>query len=826
MKHTICILGVFFCMLIIVVPVISNPLQSSGSIPENPYFAPFNPDFISYLNETRDAGLARYGESTTALGLVPMTVDLSSIRGARIEYFSSTQSGNERYQSLLSEKMNPVSTSATVTAGELPSGFDLRTMGKVSPVKNQGQCGSCWAFSSFSSLESFLLPEYWDFSENNMRNTHGFDLGSCQGGNSLMATAYLSRWSGALTESSDPYTTISRSATTAQYPNPAAVKHVQQVLFIPGRSGPLDNDNIKRALVEKGALYSTIHWEESAYLPTSASFYYSGSSRANHAITIVGWDDSYARTKFRSLPPGNGAYIVKNTWGTSWGDNGYFHVSYYDSVIGKDNALFTAEDPRTYDRVYQYDPLGWVASYGDNSETAYFANVFTAQSEEDLVAASFYTASPGSTYQLWVYKGVLNTPVTGSPFTSQSGTIEVPGYHTIPFSTPVHLKKGDRFSVVVRLTTPGIRFPVAVEYPISGFSSGARAGTGESYVSSSGTTWTDLSTAFPNANVCLKAFTRSSSGTPAATPTPAPQWTVAPVTPTLTPTPIPPLSDTKPPVVSIISPRMISTVLPGAAVAVTWTASDDRGIAGVDIEYSRDRGQNWETVARALPASGTSTVQVPDDASGIFLIRVTARDTSGNEASATRTCSIRAPFFSGSQVQSVEVEGPDGTIPPSTRQAATIFQDTRAPVIGITDPQPYQGIMAGEVLRVTWTASDNLGVAGVRLSYSPDGGLSWETPARDLPESGSWSLQVPTNASGSFLIRVTARDSSGNEASATRTYMVRSREFQARNVAEHTISGSDTLPHVPVPTQKTHSFTVPTVTPYPFPSRTESFLAR
>jgi C1A family cysteine protease len=821
MKHHLHILGVLLCVLMLMVPVMSDAVLSSDDLPDNPNFAPVNPDFATYLTERQHLRFDDGIESTGVLGLVPSSVDLSFTRGSRIEQFSNTITGYQRYENVLSTVTSQISHSDTTVVQALPGRFDLRTMGKTSRVQDQGQCGSCWAFSSLASLESVLLPESWDFSENNMRNTHGYDLSSCQGGNSLMATAYLARWSGALTEASDPYTTVSRSATTVTSPNTAAVKHVQQVLFIPGRSGSLDNENIKRALVEKGAVYSTIRWEDSSYRSTYASFYYSGSSRANHAITIVGWDDNYDRTKFRSIPQGNGAFIVKNSWGPEWGENGYFYVSYYDSVIGKDNALFTAEDPGTYDTVYQYDPLGWVSSYGENSDTAFFANIFTAKSEEDLVAASFYTAAPGSTYQIWIYTGVQNTPVAGSARSTQSGTIEVPGYHTIPLTTPVHLKKGDRFSIVVRLNTPGNKYPVPVEYPISGFSSGARAGRGESFVSGSGTSWTDLSTAYQNANVCLKAFTRSSTGTPYATPTPTP----TPTSPTVTPTPTPstPASDTKPPVVSIISPRSISTVTPGTSLSITWSSSDDRGIAGVDIAYSGNRGQSWETTARGLSASGTYPLQIPADASGTLMIRVTARDISGNEASATRTCIVRTSYFSSSLVRSAPTD--DTPTPPDhTSLVPGSIPDTRAPLMTLLHPPAYLQLTAGDRIPVTWRASDDRSVGGVDIAYSTDGGVSWETAGRDLAAIGTYSLLVPADASGTFMIRVTGRDPSGNEASVMRSWMIRSSSSLSQTVQAGGIAVGETDAYVPASPRNFPAFTVPTVTPHTFDSRMAAFL--
>jgi C1A family cysteine protease len=441
--------------------------------------APPNPHFLHYISDLQarvsgDAEFEEYG-----LGLIPSPHDISHLTG----------------KSLIQTRR--------VLA--FPVRYDLREQGKLTPVKNQGSCGSCWAFSTYGSLESMLMPsEIWDFSENNLKNTHGFDNDPCEGGNAYMSAAYLSRWSGPVLEQDDPYSAVNGIS-------PAGLneqRHLQEALIIPDRAGPLDNDNIKQAVMTHGAVYTTMYWNSGYYNTLNYSFYFNGSQNSNHAVGIVGWDDNYPAQNFAASPPGNGAFIVRNSWGTGFGDNGYFYISYYDSNVGTDNFLFsTSEAVTNYSHIYQYDPLGWVASLGYGTTLAWFANIFSAHTGEKLRAVSLYTPAFDSSYTIYLYKQVTTGPASGTLAYSQSGTIAQPGYHTVALNSPVVLTAGERFSIVVRLTAPGYNYPIAVEYAAGGYSSGAVAHAGESYISSNGTSWSDITNSYPNMNVCLKAFT-------------------------------------------------------------------------------------------------------------------------------------------------------------------------------------------------------------------------------------------------------------------------------------------------------------------------------
>ncbi len=380
--------------------------------------------------------------------------------------------------------------------------FDLRNTGDVSPVRNQGSSGSCWAFATYGSMESSLLVDNdsRDFSENNLKNASGFDISPNIGGNGYMATAYLSRWAGPVKESDDPFVATSTSSPTGL----AVQKHIQDVDFLPADIG-----TIKQEIYNHGAVYTSFYYSGSGFNDTYDSYCYGTSNSANHAVTIVGWDDNYSAAKFNITPAGNGAWIVKNSWGTGWGANGYFYLSYYDKTALAENVAFhNAEPTNNYEREYSYDSLGWVGSYS----YTWGANIFTAADSETLNAVSFYTPAPNSSFTIQIYTGVSSNPTRGTLVTTQTGTIDFAGYHTVDLNKVVPLTKGQKFSVVLNLNTSNA-YPMAVEYPYSGYSSKAAATVGQSYLGFNGTSWVDSTSVQTNMNVCIKAFTTFANAT-------------------------------------------------------------------------------------------------------------------------------------------------------------------------------------------------------------------------------------------------------------------------------------------------------------------------
>jgi C1A family cysteine protease len=445
-----------------------------------PQAAPVNPAFVTFERQAESADPPLTAAGDHPLGLIPQPV-------------------------LLPAEPADASPSDLVSA---PAAFDLRSSGRVSPVKNQNPYGTCWAFATLGSLESSFLPgTLYDFSEDNIARTAGFDYDPYNGGgNYSMSTADLA-WSGPVLETDDAY---GDGATPAGLVPRA---HLQDALIVvdddpSAKDQAADIATIKDWLQTGSALYTTMQWSSAAYNSTYKS-YYGGASlytgEGGHAVTIVGWDDAYSATRFTSRPAGDGAWIIKNSWGSSWGQSGYFYLSYYDYWAECFAAAYVGTGATSFTGAYQYDPLGWVGSWS----YGWGANDFTATSSDPVTMVGFYTPVADSQYE--VYTAATHG---GVRTLRASGTLAYAGYHSVPLTAPLALANGDSFSVILHLTTPGYGYPMAAEYRRSGYSSAATSAAGQSFMSTNGTTWTDVSSPTNGTprNACIKAFTVAASG--------------------------------------------------------------------------------------------------------------------------------------------------------------------------------------------------------------------------------------------------------------------------------------------------------------------------
>ena len=386
--------------------------------------------------------------------------------------------------------------------GILPKSYDLRKKNRVTSVGDQGYDGSCWAFASLGALESGLLPkEYMEFSTEHMRRYNGF-YDTEDGGAYPMAVAYLASWKGPV-----PKTDMSNADNPSSL---LSMKHLEEAIFIQAK----DYESIKKAVFLYGGVETNIftslksaHSWSKYYNQDTNSYYFNGHLEANHDVVIVGWDDDFPKENFTIQPEKDGAFLCKNSWGEAFGEDGYFYISYEDTVVGTNNVVYTKVSPATnYDHIYQTDELGWVGQIGYGKEYAWFANVYEAKGKERLKAVSFYATMPKTSYEVYVVPQFQSEESFANKKKVAEGFIKEAGYYTVNFLNSVKLKKGQKYSVVVYISSSNTTQPVAVEYEKDSHTSTFTTGDGEGYISLYGDDWTRIETK-QNSNICLKAFT-------------------------------------------------------------------------------------------------------------------------------------------------------------------------------------------------------------------------------------------------------------------------------------------------------------------------------
>jgi len=413
---------------------------------------------------------------------------------------------------------------------KFPAKYDLRKLNRVSPVRDQGSDGVCWAFGAIASLESSLMPDdAMDISEQHMRyalskdggNPWGFDRDNDSGGTSEMAISYFSRWSGAVMETADPYkdnASVRPYAVTNKMPVAA---HVQTMIkILPANTGDAASVKcaalyLKACIMRYGAVSMTYYWDSEFYNRDTAAYYMHDATvkYANHISAVVGWDDNYPRTNFKQPPARNGAWIVKNSWGARWGDAGYFYMSYDDLFVGDGLVVFTDAEPSdNYDHIYLNDPFGYVTAVGYKNGRGSLMNVFSGGMGERIAAVGTAIAAINSAYEIWV-----NPDYSGTAWVRvAAGTKELPGFYTV--SVDEIAITGSRFAVAVLYSNPVTDdYILPVQYAVAGYSSQATATPGVGYVSYKGVgdgspasfSWTDVSTLGPGMAVCVKAFTKN-----------------------------------------------------------------------------------------------------------------------------------------------------------------------------------------------------------------------------------------------------------------------------------------------------------------------------
>ncbi|MBQ7543345.1 MAG: putative Ig domain-containing protein [Synergistaceae bacterium] len=410
--------------------------------------------------------------------------------------------------------------------------YDLRSSNLVTSVKDQNPYETCWAHATIGAMESNALKNalgtvdlsemhaaYFSFINSTKSkafyNMSSFTAAMGHGGNAFYPTALYSRLDGPVLESDVPYgaNREPNSKTPDSYQRALRLKDVYLLTFV-GGDGQRVNDNrasVKQRIVDNGGVMASYYHLDSGYQTTTdgGTSYYNSSETTNHAVLIVGWDDNYSRTNFKSRPNMDGAWLCKNSWGTGWGTGGYFWMSYASYLV--EGTAFVVEKNNPDLKAYYYDALGWCTSMGWPGSDNYAANVFKAErSGERLIEVGLYAPANNKSYEISIYtdlgSSMPSSPVKAPAAATKTVSIAYAGYHTITLDAPVPLTQNQYFSVVVKYKDQEM---MPVEKKVSGFSDNASIEAG-SFFSYNGTSW-QTGSQFSSSNATIKAFTTTAA---------------------------------------------------------------------------------------------------------------------------------------------------------------------------------------------------------------------------------------------------------------------------------------------------------------------------
>ena len=374
-------------------------------------------------------------------------------------------------------------------------------------TKDQQETNSCWAFAALTSLETNLaLSDYrqdikaktYDFSErhmeyatsklfeNNETNESGYNRTVGEGGQWYTAESYLTNGSGAVPETEMPFENNENLIEINQIKNKTVSSQVYDTIDFPDYNAQDDAEKskimnkIKKHIQENGSVFASIHGnsalgDENCYKEETEAKYCNNTTShvADHAISIVGWDDNYSVENFseNARPSNNGAWIVKNSWGNI---REYMYVSYEDCNISKILCgIEKATNKVDYENIYQYDEY-FPATYVEfNNSKIMLCNVFDKKTDanEYLTQVALYAPE---TYTCKVYVNPNGTEKTKKDMqlielkTGETETVEA-GYHTLEFAEPLKIN-ANSFVVIIEVQGTRNKINFELESKVDGVS--------------------------------------------------------------------------------------------------------------------------------------------------------------------------------------------------------------------------------------------------------------------------------------------------------------------------------------------------------------------
>lgn len=404
--------------------------------------------------------------------------------------------------------------------------FSLLDYGKVSKAHDQEKTNMCWTFATTSTIESSLLIEqnkevdlsekHIDYStiytlDDGTKNPFGYYSKTKDvGGNYYLSGAYLSAGRGPILETKLPWSTSSSSKSNTL--NQKSDYYVNEIDYISSKSCDANTIlAIKKNLTEYGAMGAQIYAETPTYVSNDKlSYYYNGNNTINHALTIVGWDDDYSASNFKTTPKGNGAWLTKDTYPTIFTGNstipaGYHYVSYYDTNICTNLISAYKVETTSFDNKYTNNIHGFSGNIATtDASSIIFKNIYTKQNNasEKLSKVNIFTGYPGDKYEIY-YSDVDDY---SKAVKIGEGTATKEGYTSINTSKNISITS-EKFYIYLKYTTAYTEVDNGKTYyvfPVESFASSSTAEdkwyyvankpSGVSYYSIDSTSWIDTTT--------------------------------------------------------------------------------------------------------------------------------------------------------------------------------------------------------------------------------------------------------------------------------------------------------------------------------------------
>ncbi len=395
-----------------------------------------------------------------------------------------------------------------VSGNELPAAYRSDAVGAdgkqisylPSSFRDQNPYGICWTFSVLAACEASMIRNglatgsidlserhlaYYFYNKGNTTDAKGGTTGDyneavmagknylTQGGNTLLTMWHLVSWCGPVAEEKAPYSGLATdssvdvngllgaaNSTGAAYEEDAC--HIQNAFLINmGTAADTQKkQEIKKLIMQYGALGMSYYSSTSSQYddPVHDSYYNPGITGTNHAVAVIGWDDTFPKENFAQQAPDDGAWLIRNSWGdekAGCAQNGNFWLSYYDASINTGSTtryayVFDAQAADNYDNICQYDGDAGMSVITTTGETK-ASNLFrvTAKGGEILRAVGIGIGQTDTDCTLTVYKNPeMGDPQSGTLLLTQNVHLSYPGYHTIPLTEALPFEEGDRYAVV------------------------------------------------------------------------------------------------------------------------------------------------------------------------------------------------------------------------------------------------------------------------------------------------------------------------------------------------------------------------------------------